>query len=147
MSILSSRKTLRMFFNLCWKNCEKSFMGGHDHFEGLRGCLVTNININFFVRNEVLNIFRTTIFSKKKPIFSNIITKNNSIFQEMRCRTTKVNITFSIWNGVPNTTLKFFPEKTPYRLNESQKPAVGTHIFPRISGSIGLIVSKKKKKK
>ncbi len=34
MSILLSRKTLRMFFNLCWKNFEKSFMGGHDHFEG-----------------------------------------------------------------------------------------------------------------
>ncbi len=33
MSILSSRKTLRMFFNLCWKNCEKSFVG-HVHFEG-----------------------------------------------------------------------------------------------------------------
>ncbi len=34
MSILSSRKTLRMFFNLHWKNCEKPFVGGHGHFDG-----------------------------------------------------------------------------------------------------------------
>ncbi len=34
ISILSSRKTSRMFFNLCWKNCEKPFVGGNDHFEG-----------------------------------------------------------------------------------------------------------------
>ncbi len=39
-----------------------------------RGCLATKININFFVRNKVLNIFHITIFSKKKErknIFQN----------------------------------------------------------------------------
>ncbi len=66
MSILSSRKTLRMFFNLCWKICEKPFVGEHDHFEE-RGCLATKINIMFFVRNEVSNIFHITI--KKKQYF------------------------------------------------------------------------------
>ncbi len=55
MSTLSSRKTLRMFLNLCSKNCEKSFEGGHAR-------LATKININFFVRNEDLNIFHITIF-------------------------------------------------------------------------------------
>ncbi len=39
--------------------------------------------------------------------------------------------------------LKFFPQKPPYRLNESQKTSLGVH-FPHISGSIGLIVFKKK---
>ncbi len=47
-------------------------------------------------------------------------------------------------NGAPNTALKFFPQETLYRLNESQKTSCGAH-FPHISGSIGPIVSKKKK--
>ncbi len=34
LSILLSRKTSLMFFSLFWKNCEKPFAGGHDHFEG-----------------------------------------------------------------------------------------------------------------
>ncbi len=33
ISVLSNRKTLLMFFSLCWENCEKSFIGGHDHFK------------------------------------------------------------------------------------------------------------------
>ncbi len=70
MSIFSSRKTLWIFFNLCWKNSENPFVGGHDHFEG-KGCLVTKININYFARNKVLNIFHVTIFSKKNNIFQN----------------------------------------------------------------------------
>ncbi len=61
MSILSSRETSWMFFNLCWKNCEKLFVGGHDHFQGKR-CLATKINVDFFVRNEVLNILHITVF-------------------------------------------------------------------------------------
>ncbi len=36
-----------------------------------------------------------------------------------------MNITFSIGNGVRNTALKFFPQKTPYWLNESQKTSFG----------------------
>ncbi len=34
MSIFWSRKTSWMFFNLCWKNCEKLFVRGRDHFKG-----------------------------------------------------------------------------------------------------------------
>ncbi len=61
-----------------------------------------------------------------------------TIFQGMGCRMTKMNITFSMRNGVPNTALKFFPEKSPYRRNESQKPVSRAHI----SGSIGLFPKK-----
>ncbi len=116
-----------MFFNLCWKNCGKSFVGGHVNFDG-KGCLATKININFFVRNEVLNIFHTTIFSKKQ-YFPIITVKNNFwwvwLFQGMGCWTTKMNITFCMGNGVPNTTLKFFHQKTTYQLNKSQKTSRG----------------------
>ncbi len=77
MSVLSSRKTLRMSFNLCWKNCEKPFVGEHDHFVE-KGCLATKINVHFLVKKEIWNIFRVTIFSKKnKTIFSKITAKNN----------------------------------------------------------------------
>ncbi len=60
MSILPSRETARMFLNLSLKNCEKLFGGGHDHFEG-KGVSATKINVNFFVRNEISNIFHMTI--------------------------------------------------------------------------------------
>ncbi len=92
-----------MFFNLCWKNCEKPFVEGHDHFEwkGVSG--VIKININFFVRNEVLNIFYVTIFSKKNNIFQNNSKKQfwrgMTIFQGMERQTTKMKINFSVGNG------------------------------------------------
>ncbi len=44
-----------------------------------------------------------------------------TIFQGMVCWTTKMNIIFSMGNGVPNMALKFFPQKPPYGLNESQE--------------------------
>ncbi len=56
MSIRSSKKTSRMFFNLCWKTA-KTYLWGHMTILRGRGCLVTKINTNFFVRNEVLSIF------------------------------------------------------------------------------------------
>ncbi len=62
-----------------------------------------------------------------------------TIFQGMVCRTTKMNIIFSMGNGVLNTTLKFFPRKTPYRLNENQKTSFGGTFSPTS-------VLKKKKK-
>ncbi len=65
MSILSSRKTSQMFFNLHRKNCKKPFVGGHGHFEG-KGCLAKKINIKFFVGNLILNIFYIILFSKSK---------------------------------------------------------------------------------
>ncbi len=41
--------------------------------------MTTKININFFLRNEVLNGFHSTIFSKKKKgiVFSKITVTNN----------------------------------------------------------------------
>ncbi len=72
-----------------------------------RGCIATKININFFVRNEVFNIFHITIKKKKKKLFSKITVKNNfwgmTIFQGIGRRMTKINITFSMGNGIPNT--------------------------------------------
>ncbi len=44
-----------------------------------------------------------------------------TIFQEMGSRMIKMNITFFMGNGVPNTALKVFPQKPPYWQNESQK--------------------------
>ncbi len=114
MSILSSRWW--MFFNLCGKNCEKPLNYFWEDMTALRGrdYLVIKINITFFVGNKVLNIFHLNIFSKKS-IFSKITVKNNfwgmTIFQKTGDRTTKMNITFSMGNGVPNTVLKFFPQK------------------------------------
>ncbi len=104
MSILSSRATSQMSFSLWWKSAENHLWEEMIILRG-RGCLVVKINTNFFVRNEVLNIFHITIFSK-------ITAKNNfggkTIFQRMGCRTTKMNTTFSVGNGLLNTSLKFF---------------------------------------
>ncbi len=61
MSILLSRKTLRMFFNLCWKNCEKPFVGGHDYFEGKRGVWRQKSIRTFFKEMRFWIFFRITI--------------------------------------------------------------------------------------
>ncbi len=48
-----------LFFNknsIFRKNCEKSFVGGHDHSRGKRA-FVTKLNITFFVGFGDLNIF------------------------------------------------------------------------------------------
>ncbi len=66
-----------------------------------------------------------------------------TIFQRMGCLTTKMNITFSMGNRVPNTALKFFPQKAHTSWMKTKKPVLG-HIFPHIGGSIGAIISKKK---
>ncbi len=70
MSILLSSKTLTIFFNLHNKICEIPFVGERDRFEG-RGSLATKINKTFFVENKGLNIFRFTIFWKKKNFQNN----------------------------------------------------------------------------
>ncbi len=59
-----------------------------------------------------------------------------TIFEETGRRKTKMNITFSVGNGVTNTVFKFFPQKTPRRLNEIRKNRFWEHIFSYISGSI-----------
>ncbi len=53
-----------------------------------------------------------------------------TIFQGMGRRMTKMNTIFSMGNGVPNTALKFFPQKSPYSLNESQKTNFGGTFSP-----------------
>ncbi len=64
-----------------------------------------------------------------------------AIFHEPRHQTLKMNITFSMGSGVPNTVLKFFLKKAHTGPTKPEKPVVG-HIFPHISDSIGSIISK-----
>ncbi len=52
------------------------------------------------------------------------------IFQGLGRRTTKMNTTFSMGNGVLNTALKFSCQKTPFRLNKSQKISFGGTFSP-----------------
>ncbi len=149
-SILSSRKTSQMFFDLYWKNCEKPFVGVHDLFERKRSW-ATKININFFVKNEVSNIFHITIFSKKITIFSKITAKNNFCrawhFSRNWLSDNKNDITFSIGNGVPNTALQFFYQKPLYPLIESQKTSFGGTFSPISVILLDCLFPKKKKKK
>ncbi len=68
------------------------------------------------------------------------------IFDEMRCRMTKMNITFSVGNGVPNIVFKFLPQKKKLVQAEwKPKNRFSLHIFPCISDSVGLTVSKNNK--
>ncbi len=53
-----------------------------------------------------------------------------TIFHGIECQTTKMNITFSMGNGLPNMPLQIFPETPPYRLNDSQKTSFGAHFPP-----------------
>ncbi len=62
------------------------------------------------------------------------------IFKGMERRTTKMNITFSVESGVPNTVFKFYPQKISYRLNEIGKNGLWL-IFPYL-GVLGPIISK-----
>ncbi len=47
------------------KKLQKTFVWGHDHFEGKGASGDKNQKYTFFVGNEVLNIFYLTIFSKQ----------------------------------------------------------------------------------
>ncbi len=47
-----------------------------------------------------------------------------TIFQGTGRRMTKMNKTFSMGDGVSNTASKCFPQKSLYRLNESQKTSL-----------------------
>ncbi len=53
-----------------------------------------------------------------------------AIFWGVGRQMTKMNITFSLGNGVLNTALKLFPQKNPHRLNESQKTSFGGTFSP-----------------
>ncbi len=77
--------------------------------------LETKINITLIGGNNILNTFHLIIFLKKKTIFSKIAGKNNIggggviIFDGKGCPTTKINLTFSMGNWLPNTVIKFSP--------------------------------------
>ncbi len=108
---------------------------------GGRGHLSTKVNITYVVGNEVLNIFHFTVFLTK-IIFCKMTAKKNFGLGGMASFQGKMTITSSTKNGVSNMILKFFSQKSPYRLNESRK-AIFAGTFPQYSGSIRPIVSKK----
>ncbi len=93
MEYTFEQENLADVLHLCWKNCEKPFVGGRNHFEG-KG--VSGGKNQYFCKNEVLNIFYTTIFSKKQscPNYRKKIFEGMIILQGMGCRMTKINITF-----------------------------------------------------
>ncbi len=69
MRILSSSKTSCMFFNFCGKNCEKPFVGGHDHFE--KGACGDKNQYNLSCKKWGFQYFSFDFFQKKKtPKFS-----------------------------------------------------------------------------
>ncbi len=67
------------------------------------------------------------------------------IFQGIGCRTTKKNITFSLGNEIPNAALKFFPQKTTYRLKETKKIIFGGTFYPISVVLLDRLFPKKKK--
>ncbi len=70
-----------------------------------------------------------------------------TIFQGMWCPTTKMNVTFSMENGVLNTALRCFTQKIPYWLNESQKTSFGGAFSPISVVLLDRLFPKKTKKK
>ncbi len=130
MSILPSKKTSLIFFSLFWKNCEKLFV----HFEG-KGVSGNKNQYKLFCKKWVFKYFLHNNLKKQKKnyIFQNkLLLGGMTIFRRMGCRTTKINITFSMGNGVPNTAWKFFPQKPPYSWMKAKKLVLGAH-FPPIS--------------
>ncbi len=115
-----------------------------------RGRVATKININFFVRNEVLNIFYITIFPKKTNIFQNN-RKNNfwvhDHFSGNAVSDDKNEYNFFYEKWCTEYGFEIFSSKTPILAEWKRKNQFWGHIFCNISGSIGLMVSKKKRKK
>ncbi len=123
-SILLSRKTLWMLLNLCRKNCEKPFS---DQFEGR---VVSNEKnqYKFFLRNEVLNIFCVTIFSK-------MTAKNNfwgtwPFFREWGVGQQKLIWPF-LWKfGCTDYGFEIFFSKNPIPAEWKLKNQFWGHTFP-----------------
>ncbi len=65
----------------------------------------------------------------------------------MRLCPAKMNITFSMGNGLPNTALKFFPQKTLYWRSDSQKTSFEATFSPISGVLLDQLFPKKKKKK
>ncbi len=132
MSILSSRKTLWMFFNLCWKNCENHLWEDMTILRG-SGRLTTKINVNFFVRIEFLNIFHITIFSEKETIFCKINMKNNFSgawhFSGNGLSNDKneYNLFYGKWGN--KYGFEIFSSKTHCQL-KAKKPVLGAYFPP-----------------
>ncbi len=53
-----------------------------------------------------------------------------TIFEVMGRQLTKMNITFSEGNGVPNTVLELFPQTNPYHLTQTRKTGFGGMFSP-----------------
>ncbi len=111
-----------------------------------RGCLATKININFFVRNKVLNIFHVTIFSIKNNIFQqNIIFGRHDHFSGNWVLDNKneCNLCYGKWST--EYSFEIFTSKNSILAEWKPKNQFWGQIFPHISGFIRPIVSKQKK--
>ncbi len=96
------------------KTVKNTFVGGHDRFEG-RGAPDDKNQYNFFCRHRRFEYVSSNNFFEKKqcsPKYKRkIIFAGVTIFEGTGVRTTKMNITFFLVNGVPNTVFKFFLKK------------------------------------
>ncbi len=119
--------------NIFGENCEKPFVGGHDRFAGRRTPGDKN-QCNLFCRRRRFEYFLSNNFFEKNNIFQSISEKlflgGVTIFEGMGRRTTKMNITFSLGNRVPNTVFKVFSPKTPYRPTSTRKTGFGGTFSP-----------------
>ncbi len=101
------------------ETAKNPFVGGNDHFEG-KGASGDKNQYILFCRYRRFEYFLSNNFFKKNNIFQNIREKlflwGVTIFQGTGGRTTKMDITFFLVNGVLNTVFKFFSQKIPYRL-------------------------------
>ncbi len=95
------------------------FVRGHGRFEG-RGAPGDKNQYNLFCYHPRFEYFLSNNFFEKNNISQNISEKlflvGVTIFEGTGGRTTKMNITFFLINGVPNTVFKFFSQEPPYRL-------------------------------
>ncbi len=136
-----------MFFNLCWKNCEKPFVGEHGHFEG-KGMTSDKNQHKLFCKKWGFEYFSYNNLKKKTTtIFSKITAKNNFwghdhfLGNEVSDDKNEYNLLYGKWGT--KYSFEIFSSKPPYRLNESQKTSFGSTLFSISVVSIGPIVSQK----
>ncbi len=144
ISIPLSSKTSRIFFNLRWKNCEKTFVGEHDHFEG-KGVSGDKNQYNLFCGKWGFENFSFNNFFEKNNIFLNnhkkkILGEGHDHFSgngELNDKN-EYNRFYGKWGT--EYSFEVFSQKSPYQLNKSQKTGFWGHIFFCISGPIVPIV-------
>ncbi len=131
MSILLSSKTSWMFFNLWWKNCEKPFVGGCDHFEGKWASGYKN-QYNLFCRKWGFKYFSFNNFLKKKTIFSKITEKNFLGYDHFSGNGTSDNKNnLFYWKLGTEYGFQIFSSKTPNTVwMNAKKPVLGAHFPP-----------------